>query len=445
MKTYFYAVLAGLLLGALPGRAQVQLPPGTRMPGPSLQEPGTSSAAAELDSVEDEIQQGNYEKALPAVEKYLQAHPKDARALFDLGYVDQAENHIDDAVTEYREAIAAEPKQFESRLALGLILAHQGKSDEARRQLQQATQLTPAAPNFAAQAEAFRVLAELDLAVDPVAAKEALLSALKISPETPHDMLLTAQIAEAAGDDDTAGTAYRRVLDGHPSPELATQAASGLSHILLRQKRYSDAEAMIQDGLKLAPDDVALNAQMATALIAQNKKAEALPVLAKLRQLQPGDLNVDQMLADAYSQLGQPEKAGPIYAEMVKAQPENAEFLTSQGRNFILEKQFSQAQQAFEGAVKRQPDDSDAWTGLAFAAVKNKQYPAALNALSMRAKYLPETAASYFLWAISYDNVHQIRSAEEYYRKFLASDQGKLRDQEWQAKQRLAILERTHR
>lgn len=447
MKRKLWSALAWALCVAAPALAQYQLPPGTQMPDdtPPVQAPAPSAAAAaaELDAAETKIEQRDFSGAKPLVEKYLQAHPNAARALFDLGYVAQAENRVEEAVEDYRKAIAADPKQFESRLALGLILAQQGKTDEARQQLRQATQLTPATPNVASQAHAFRALAELDLESDPAEAKQALLSALKITPETPHDLLLTAQIAEANGDDDTAEVAYHRLLAGHPAPELASPANSGLAHLLLKQKRYGDAETLLKSALSQAPDDPALNAQLATALIAENKNDEALPVLEKLRQMEPGNASVDQMLVDAYTAVGQPEKAGPIYAEMAKANPGNPDILVAMGRNLIREGRYLEAQQAFEQAVKLKPDDGEAWAGLAFAAVQNQRYPVALNALSMRAKYLPETPASYFLWAISYDNVHQIRSAEEYYRKFLAADGGKLPDQEWQARQRLALLGRS--
>jgi hypothetical protein len=62
----------------------------------------------------------------------------------------------------------------------------------------------------------------------------------------------------------------------------------------------------------------------------------------------------------------------------------------------------------------------------------------------MRASYLPETPSSYFLRAISYDNLHQDKAAREYYRKFLAAAAGKFPDQEWQAQKRLSILSKSH-
>ena len=169
-----------------------------------------------------------------------------------------------------------------------------------------------------------------------------------------------------------------------------------------------------------------------------------MPVLETLRQLEPGNASVDQMLADAYSQAGHPEKADPIYAKMALAQPNNEDILAGQGENLIREKQYLQAQTVLERAVQLKPGDGDAWSGLAFAASENKQYSIALHALTMRAKYLEETPATYFLWATSYDNLHLSKQAQEYYHKFLAAAGGKFPDQEWQAKHRLVALGGSH-
>jgi hypothetical protein len=61
----------------------------------------------------------------------------------------------------------------------------------------------------------------------------------------------------------------------------------------------------------------------------------------------------------------------------------------------------------------------------------------------VRSKYLPENATIYFLWATAYDTLHDKKQAVAYYHHFLDSAAGKLPDQEWQARQRLAILEKT--
>jgi tetratricopeptide (TPR) repeat protein len=438
-----FLLLAAALLPATLA-AQNQLPPGTHVP--DAQPPDAAQAPPQREAAESKIEQKDFEGARPLLVQYLSHNPGDARALFDLGYVEDAANHQDAAAADYRKAIAADPKQFEASMALGLLLAHQGKYEEARVQIQQATLLTPDPPNPAAQAEAFRTLAKLDRTADPTAARDALVAALKLSQETPDDLLLTAQIAEANDDPDLAQTAYQRLLSGHPapSPSVAAAATGGLAQLLIKQKKYADAEPLLKTAVQRDPRDPALNAQLATALLAQGKNDEALPVLETLRQLEPDNPAVDQMLADAYSEGGHPEKADPIYARLALAKPGNEEILAGQGQNLLREHLYNQAQQVFERAVKLKPDDGDAWSGLAFAASENKQYQVALDALSMRSKYLPETPVTYFLWATTCDNLHQSKQAQEYYRKFLTASNGKFPDQEWQARHRLVALGGSH-
>jgi tetratricopeptide (TPR) repeat protein len=286
----------------------------------------------------------------------------------------------------------------------------------------------------------------LDRTTDPPAARDALVAALKLSPETPADLLLTAQIAEANNDTELAQTAYQRLLSGHPAPSAGDAAAAtgGLAQLMIKQKKYPDAEPLLKSALGRDPRDPVLNAQLATALLAQEKNDEALPILETLRQLEPNNGAVDHMLADAYSQSGHPDKADPIYAKLVSINPGDEEILAAQGENLVRERLYPQAQGVFERAVKLKPDDGDAWSGLAFTASENKQYQAALNALSMRSKYLSETPATYFLWATSYDSLHLSKQAQEYYRKFLTAADGKFPDQEWQAKHRLVALGGSH-
>jgi tetratricopeptide (TPR) repeat protein len=436
------AILALLLLPA--GLvAQNQLPPGTQAPDDVAPR---QQAAGDRQKAEEKIDQKDFAAARPLLEKYLADHPKDARGWFDLGYVEDAGGHPDAAAADYRKAIDADPIQFEARLALGLLLAQQGKYEEARDQVKSATELTPDPPNPAAQAEAYRTLAKLEVGRNPAAARDALIAALKMSPETPADLLLTAQIAQANNDDELAQDAYQRLLKSKQAPTPAQTAAanSGLAGLLIKQRKYAEAEPLLRSSLERDPRDTALNAQLATALIGQGKGDEALPILETLGKLEPDDISVNEMLAEGYTQAGHPEKADPIFARLAKANPENEDILASQGENFLRQKLYPQAQQVLQKAVDLKPDDGEAWSGLAFAASENKEYQVALKALSMRAKYLPETPASYFLWATSYDNLHQLAPARDYYRKFLAAANGKFPDQEWQAQHRLVALGGNH-
>ena len=440
---------AALLSFATAGLAQPPLlPAGATAPdstaAPASQHAETQQAGAtrspEVAKAEEAIEAKNLAAAESILSSYLAQHPTDARALFDLGFIEDSQDHADAAEAAYRKAIAADPKQFESRLALGLLLARAGKPEEARTQLEAATTLEPASPNPAAQAQAFRTLARLDRNSDPSAAKAALLQALTLSAESPDDALLTAEIAEASGDDETAEAAYHRVLNAHPE---SSPAVAGLVHLLLKEKKYAEAEPLLHSALLRDPDDPALNSQLATTLAAEGKQEEATAVLEKLHQLEPDDKLIAGMLADAYTQSGNAAKADPIYAGLLKASPEDADLLISRGDNLIRQGRSAEAVVVLQKAVKLKPESAEAWFNLAFASSDNHQYSITLQALSMRSKYAEDTAGTDFLWATAYDSLHQTKSAEAFYKKFLQAANGKFPDQEWQAKQRLVTLGKT--
>lgn len=425
---------AALFVSCLQVHAQsAPLPPGTSMDQPSQ----AQSANDPLSQAESAIESKNFDQARTLLDAYLSAHPTAARALFDRGYIEDAQGRDEAAAGFYRKAIAADPKEFEPRLALGLILARQGKPQDAREQLEAATKLEPNPPNSAVKAQAFRSLAQLDRSSDPDAAKQALLQALSLSPETPADTLLTGEIAEAEGDEVSAETAYRRVLNQQPDSSAAT---AGLSHVLISQKKYAEAEPLIKAALARDPDDPALNAQLATVLNAEGKQNEMVSVLEKLHQEQPGNAAVSAMLADAYTQNGAADKADPLYVQLLKASPDDPGLLATRGENLIRQRRYDEAVTVLQKAVSLKADDGNAWSSLAFAASESHRYQLVLDALSARSKYLQETPATYFLWATAYDNLHQTKQAAENYRKFLAAANGRFPDQEWQAKHRLVAL-----
>ncbi len=429
--------LAGLglaIVGAAGAWGQAQLPPGTRVEDQRAQ----AAEHSPLAEAEAAIDTKNYGRARGLLDAYLSAHPADARALFDRGYCDDAEGHLEAAEGFYRKAIAADPKQFEARLALGLLLAQAGSAD-ARAELETAVTLEPNPPNAVAKAQAYRTLARLLRQSDPDQAKNDLIEALKLSPESIDDTLLTAEIAEAAGDDAVAEEAYRRVLK---IQQDSSAAMAGLAHLLLKEKKYTEAEPLLKSALARDPDDPALNAQLAALLGAEGKTDEAVGALEKLHQLKPGDREIGMMLADAYVQSEDYEKADAVYAHLLASAPNDPEVASARGQVLIREQKYQEALEMFQRAVKLRQDDSDAWGGIAFAASKTGQFQLTVDALTMRSKLVSDTPVTYFLWATAYDNLHQYRQSVEYYQLFLKSALGKFPDEEWQAKQRLAVLEK---
>jgi tetratricopeptide (TPR) repeat protein len=402
-----------------------------------------SQVTPELADAEASIAKSDWKAASSKLDAYLSDHANDARALFDAGYVAEHQDQLDRAADFYRRATTANTDSFEAHLALGLLLARQGKKDDAHSELQAATLLKPGEAGQAMKARAWRALARLDApgpdgGGNATIASEELLEALKLSPETPQDTLLAADLAEDSGQHEAAEVAYRRVLADDPK---SIPASSGLAHILIEHHQYPEAEKLIRSALPQDPDNPVLNAQLATVLAAQDD-AEALPLLQKLHSAHPTDSAVTLMLAKVLAQAGDAEVSDKLYVALLAKSPDDTDLLVAHGQNLIRQQRYGDALAAFNKASGLDSADGDAWSGIAFAASKLHQPSLVIHALTMRSKFLPEGPATYFLWATSYDTLNDRVGAVTYYHHFLESSGGKFPDQEWQARQRLLALEK---
>ena len=428
-----FVLLSALISGPTTAFAQNPSSPAGGAPAPTPQ-----PAPAEVASAESAIAASDWKTAEAKLDVYLATHSTDARALFDAGYVADAQNRLDDAAALYQRAVAADPGSFEAHLSLGLLLARQNKFAEARPELLAATTLDPGMADPTLKARAWRALARIDRDSDPSAASNDLLQALKLTPETPTDTLLAAELAEKAGQMEAAAAAYRRVLDKDPD---SAPASAGLAHLLIAGKRYPEAETFLRAALLKHPDDPTLTAQLATVLADQDK-AEALPLLQKLHAAHPADLAVTRMLAVVLADAGDFAGSDQLYLHLLAALPDDPEMLVSHAQNLVHQGQLDQAYAVFGKVTQIDPANVDGWSGLAFTASKTGHPDVTLHALAMRSRSLPENASTLFLWATAYDSLHQKTQAAAYYHRFLEASSGKLPNQEWQARQRLQLLEK---
>ena len=417
------------------GAARVPAAPGKDTQGDAL--------APQVVDAEAAIVKSDWKAAEAKLDAYLATHPTDGRALFDAGYVADAQNRLEAAAGFYKRATEANPQSFEAHLSLGLILARQNKLDQARPELEAATKLDPGEAGPALKARAWRALAQVDKPGpdhpgDAAQASVELLEALKLTPETPADTLLAANLAEASGQTDAAEAAYRRILARDPH---STEANAGLAHLQIAQKQYPEAETFLRAALAQSPNDTVLKAQLATVLVAQDK-AEALPLLEELHAAHPENDALTRMLADVDAEAGDVPGSDALYVSLLAKKPNDPELLVAHGQDLTRQRKYGEAFAEFDKATKIDPNSGDGWAGLAFVASKMGQPATTLHALAMRSKFLPEAPATYFLWATSYDTMHDKDKAVMYYHHFLESAAGKFPDQEWQAKQRLIVLEK---
>lgn len=429
------AILFSTALMAFPSSAQ--LPAGTTdataQPQPAPQDPLRIQASEALDK-------RDYPTALKLLTTLTEKNPTDAHLLYDLASTQDA---LDQPAAEatYRRAIAADVAYFDPHLALGLLLARAGKLPEARTELAAATTLKT--DNQPLKARAYRALARIDQATRPADASAELLAALQLSPETPDDILLSGELAEASGDLSAAESAYRRLLTADPQNADATAA---LTHLLLHQQKSGDAEAILTAALAKNPDDPTLNAQLANLYETQDKPEKALPIVEKLHAAHPDDPNLTRLLARIYGRNDQFDKAAPLYAALTKLNPQDRTLVTDQADALIHLKNFAEAEAILKQALAQpaayatKDDLGLAASHLAFASSANNDPATTLQALAIRDRVLPQSPSSLFLAATANDKLHRVKLATDLYKQFLSVADGKFPDEEWEARHRLLAL-----
>jgi Flp pilus assembly protein TadD len=416
-------------------------PAGTHAPD----QPGPQDAVnVEITSAEAAMEKQDFTTAAARLKVLAAQRPTDARIQYDLGYALERNNDETGAATAYAAAIEANSALGEPRVALGLLDARAGRMDKAHKELAAAAALNNEAPVL--RGRALRALAQMDEAKDPAAALDELQRAIQLTDEQAGDTLMAADLAERAGDDADAETAYRRVLATQPAD---IDAVAGLAHVLVKEKKNADAEQLLSDALKTHPDDPRLVSQLAVLYTAEDKTALAIPLMEKLRASRAGyadDAQMTEMLARLYEMNGDYAKAEPLYRAVVVNDAGDPEVLDALGTVLVKQQKYADAEDVLQKAVTMRerfasPQDwGVAEEHLGYAASKNQQAQLALDALKARDTVLPSTPSSLFLQAISYDALHQHKEAAQAYKTFLASANGTLPNEEFEARHRLVAL-----
>jgi tetratricopeptide (TPR) repeat protein len=424
-----------VVFAALPVGAQQT---GTTVRHHRVEEPADDPVAPQLDEAEAAIQKQNYDAAEVILMKAVADNPQSYRAWFDLGFVYGATKRPSDAINAYRKSVAANPQIFESTLNLGILLARQGNTDEAVKYLKAATQLKPTANSDEGVARAWLSLGLVQQDAGPQAALDDFAKAASLTPFDPEPhlsagLLLEKQnkLAEAAHEYQIAATVDQK----------STEALAGLANVYTKQKKYADAEAQLRKILDINPNNQNARAQLGQVLSAQGKDAEAAKLATAPANPNSNDPHDALETGTAYVKAGKYSEAEERFRLAVAGLPDDPEAHYALGSVLMQEKQYPEAQLELLTAIKLKPDLGEAYGNLAYVAMQNKDYQLAIRALDARAKFMEENPASYFLRATAYDNLKVTGKAVENYRQFLATDDGKMPDQEWQARHRLMAID----
>ena len=429
-------LIVALAAAAWPLHADQQSAPTVRHH--RVEELADDSTSPEIDQAEAAMEKQDYAAAETLLLKALDSNPNAYRAWFDLGYIYTATRHEAEAVTAYQKSVVANPDVFESNLNLGILLGRQGDTDGAVKYLKAATQLKPTANTEEGLARAWLSLGLIEQAHDPQQALAAYAQAAKLTPNDPEPHLSAGLLLEKQNKLEEAAAEYQVAAKLDPK---STEPIAGLANVYSKQKKFAEAEAQLRKLLAIDANNSDARVQLGRVLAAEGKSAEAAALLTSQPSASANDPRAALDLGTMYVNAGKYSEAEQQFRIAVQGLPQDAEAHYALGSVLMHEKQYPESQDELSTAAQLKPDMAEIFGNLAVVAAENKNYDLAIRALEQRAKFLPESPATYFLRATSYDNLKVKAKAVENYQQFLATDDGKMPNQEWQARHRLIAID----
>jgi len=369
-----------------------------------------------------------YDRAIQLFSEAVQADPKDYAAHFQLALTYSLLGRDADAIPHYKNTLELQPGLYEAELNLGMSLA---RTD-----------------NPAAAVDHFKTAAE----------------------QQPKEFRPALGLAQALYNTDRfpeAESAFQKAITLDPR---SAAAESGFAMSLIRQKRADDAAPHVQQAFVLDrsyrsgfvalaelyeslgrateairiyrqfPDNPVALERLSDLLVASGSLTEAIQTLETLMEKMPTEAR-RIALAQAYIKNKQSDKAQALLLPALQATPNDLDLRLFYGRLLRDQRKFADAAVQFSAATRIKPDAIEAWNELASMLVLSEQYPQALAAYDRIRALGAEIPGNFFFRALAHDHLKQIPEAIENYNRFLAASQGKLPDQEFQARQRIRTLE----
>jgi tetratricopeptide (TPR) repeat protein len=384
-----------------------------------------------LDEAQRNIDKNDFESAIPPLQRFLAEKPDVAYGHFQLAYVYTALKRTDEACAEYERTIALDPKMSEAYLNLGVLLLDKHEYAAAIVPLRKAVDLLPA------QSHPRSLLAVAqDRSGDRAGAAETLQAVLRLDPKDLNAINYLGWNAMSAGKPADAEGQFRRVLEIDPH---AAGALKGLAESLDAQKNPEAADAY-RAYLEQAPSDSESRARLIHLLVNQEKYDDALAELDRSDAGKPPALESLKLRADIQIAQKKLDDAIATLRQALVLAPNDAHLLGGLGRVEMQKRDFPSAERELKAALQIDRNNLVYWKDLSSTYYLSGNCPSALAALDLIAKAETPGAASWFVRALCYDKLHQLRPALEAYQKFLEMDQGKNPDQVWQAQQRSKVL-----
>jgi tetratricopeptide (TPR) repeat protein len=322
-------------------------------------------------------QQQRYPEAESLFVKVVGLNPASAPARLNLANALLAQNKVDDAIQQYKDAEQRAPKNAEIKIALARVYVGKGNFQDALAQLQSISPLpAPAVPLKAAS------LIGVGRKSEATALVGRTLSSVPLS-------LDLAEVFLRGGMSDEAARALGAIA---PAKNLPARYYFLQGQILLNKKQGPAAEAAFQHALQLDPKSVEILVAMAEISAMKRDHAQSLKFLQQAHEQAPDAVPILRHMVVEAESAGQPYSAVRAALELSKKSPDNLDDLFLASAAMLQGGDTVDALAVLKNYTAQRPGDANAWLALGMACITQKNYPEARTALEKSAQLAPNRA-----------------------------------------------------
>jgi len=385
-----------------------------------------------LDEAQAALDQSNFEAAIPLLQRFIAEKPDVAFAHFQLAYAYTGLKRSDEAKAEYEKCVSLNPKMAEAYLNLGILLLEKDPA-QAVSALQRVVALLPS------QSRPRNLLGlALERSGDLQGAAESFESAVRLDPLDLDSLNHLGRVYLQANRPADAEKKFRTALELHPQSRDALQ---GLALSLEAQKKPEALDAY-RAYLAVEPQDQRARTRLLHLLVELGQYDAAM---AELQESGGQALTLEQLKLKADIEIGQkkyPESIATL-KQAITLEPHDPQLHGGLGRIYMQTRDFADAERELKTAIQLDRNNPAYWKDLSANYYLAGNYQATLAVLDVIEKAETPGPGAWFIRALCYDKLGQVQAALDAYRKFLTLDENKNPDQEWQANQRIHVLEKT--
>lgn len=301
-----------------------------------------------------------------------------------LGSALMEKNSVDEAIEEYRKALAINPAISEVHLHLGIALAEKGQVDQAVEQYRQAVVLDPA--NSLAYINLGTALAEQNQFEQAV---QQYRKAIELDPANSLAYDNLGRVLAKAGRLPEAIAQYRKAIGLEPNK---ASAYINLGLALVEQGRLDEAITLYQEAVATYPGNIELRNDYGRALAGQGLPDLAIEQYRKAIELNPTEVNAHYNLGIALGLKGEADAAIAAYRQVITLDPDHIDARNNLGIAFDHKGRIDEAIAEFQQVVRLDPRHVLAYNNLGIAFAKKGLFTQSVNAFQQALAIAPDYA-----------------------------------------------------